>query len=97
MLRSLRLSCNFSWQEALEVSLEYILPQLEFLAFVFDQHTRAGTTQHFDDKTIKTLSETIFSLTPEAIEFSIEGGNGVDDSVAAAVYKLYHGRPGIKL
>jgi hypothetical protein len=84
-LAMLKISCNFTWQAAVNGAQENIFRSLWCLEIVLDENYRDGQFVDYNEETINTFAARFATLAPKLTSFTIEGGNEVDQALEVAI------------
>ncbi|KAH8669650.1 hypothetical protein BGZ60DRAFT_407998 [Tricladium varicosporioides] len=87
-LEMLKLSCNFTWEEAITGAQEGMFPILWALEVIFDDNNRRKEIAEGDQENINTHAARFASIAPKMTSFMTVDGNEMDEAMEAAIYDI---------
>jgi hypothetical protein len=85
-LQMLKLSCNFSWQDAISNGEESIFPILWGLQVILDENNRDGQMEINSEEEINNYVARFAALAPNLKDFGIEDGSEADQTLEVAIW-----------
>ncbi|KAH6672251.1 hypothetical protein B0J14DRAFT_69611 [Halenospora varia] len=87
-LEMLKLSCNFTWEEAITGTQEGMFPTLWALEVILDENNRKEEIAEGNQERVNTYATRFASIAPKMTSFTIEGGNETDEAMETAIYDI---------
>ena len=86
-LRLLRLSCNFTWKEAMDNAQANAFPELRSLTLYLDEANRLShlTDDGREEETIEAFAAKFTAFAPQLGSIYLEGKNTTDEALADAI------------